>query len=139
MTARTAIETFEDTHGNEAMLPFQKLRQSPKNQKMTQHEIGRRIREARCNWIIENKKNEYQVKDMIEEIQSHKGKINIQNFCYCLSIGYNELSQELKSRLLKPNRDDFVYENLILNEKAHEALMIFLSLFQFKKINVLEG
>ena len=138
VTARTAIENFEDTYGDDAVLDYQKLRQPPRNQQITQHEIGRRIREARCKWIIENRKTDYLVHDLINLIQNHVGKINSQNFCYGLSIAYNELTQELKSRLLKPRGDKYDFENLTLNEEADEALKIFLSLFQFKKMNVVK-
>ncbi|CAI6359221.1 unnamed protein product [Macrosiphum euphorbiae] len=122
VTARSAIEDFEETH-------FRKIRIQVSKDINDLFERRRLRRELRWQHILENSEG-YPVKKLLERLEQNN--ITKDQFCLRISLAYGLLSKMIHNTVLTPGSGKILFSFLTTDEDVNKAIKIFMQGFEIK-------
>ncbi|KAF0760980.1 X-ray repair cross-complementing protein 5-like isoform X1 [Aphis craccivora] len=123
VTARSAIEEFEDTH-------LRKIRiEVPKDNINDIFEKRRLRRQIKWQHILENCK-EYDVRKLLQRLENNK--MLKEDFCVRISVAYGMLSKIIHNAMLTPGSGQISFSFLTSDEDVNKAIQIFMQGFEIK-------
>ncbi|XP_025200591.1 uncharacterized protein LOC112598379 [Melanaphis sacchari] len=122
VTARSAIEEFEDTH-------FRKIRIEVPKDINDVFEKRRLRRQMKWQHILE-KCEEYDVKKLLHRLEQNK--ILKDEFCLRISVAYGMLSKIIHNAVLTPGSGQISFSFLTTDEDVNKAIQIFMQGFEIK-------
>jgi len=113
---------------------YKQIPEAPKD--ISWFERSRIIREAKLNWILKHKSNELPVKLLVETINKSAEFASLEEFTCFLSMAYDELSDQLKTRLINPDLEEYDFQKVVVTPEANRAIRVFMSRFDFSTVTV---